>query len=225
MAEFQQSPKAARTLAEDDPSHGVNTVSPLMNGIAFLVFSISWVVFFNLQITSTKEAVLSMLMGGIQITSPAITAEHLLQFTQGTLDRNQTIANSIAWGFQLFMLLLAFPSDRAFVFVHRKYNMERGRTTPRGLAKKTQVMAKMKTYTLIVLMAADVAADFFYASTGHAVISGFNFLIIPNISSPGGFLVSALYTLVINAVNIYIGTEALHRMEDCIDSWSSRKDG
>lgn len=204
MAEQAQ----AQPLGQDDHRQGLTAQSPITYLLGAVFFGAAFIFFTMLQITSTQDAVFGFLQISIH-TPPGMTGPQLLEFINGTLDRNHTIATAIAWGVQCYLLQLAFPSDRAFLMAHKKYNTGMSKS----VSNKALLLAKLKTFVTWTLILGDVITDFMYAAAGHAMVGGMHFFIIPNITNPGGLLVALLYPIVICGVTVFFGAEAFHRLD------------
>lgn len=209
---------AALKLDADDHRQGMTAQSPIELFIGFVVFAGFWIVFSLLQISATQDAVFGFLQLGVRPPS-TMNGQQILDFVNGSLDRNHMIASAIAWAVQLFLFGLSMPSDRQFLHAHKKHNHD---AVSKSVADKALLMAKIKSFVTFVLVGGDILTDFLYAAYGHSLIAGFSFIFIPNIGNWGALLVAFLYPIAICGVTVFAGAEAFRRFDGFIAELGKR---
>lgn len=199
----------AKTMRDDDHRQGMVSNTALTLLLTFIVLGVLWGVFTILQITSTEQAVLGLLQAGVAI-QPGMTVNQAVQFMQGSLDKNQQIANAIGWGVQAFLYMIAFPPDSTFLRMHRK--TKQAGSTPESLMRTARRLSRLKTFLTIVLVAGDVVTDFLYVVSGHAIFP-----------VGGGILLAGLlFPAAVCGVTIFCGRAAIHSLEALVDTLRGR---
>jgi hypothetical protein len=180
-------------LAPDDHRHGLYALSPLTLLVMVAVCAIAYWIFSTLQITSTEQTVYGLLQVGVQLT-PSLTGAQVWQYTSGSLDHYQVIAAAIGWSVQIALLILSFPPDSALLRMHRRYNDQ----VTQSLTMRANVVAKVRTLMMVLLIGGDIATDFWFVASGHAFLglSG---------ATIGVLLVAVIYPTGICFITIYVG--------------------
>lgn len=205
--------ESAAPLPVDDHRQGYTTNSPLSLLVTCLVCIVAFFIFSELQITSTEQAVLGLLAASVTIT-PGMTAQQMQELMAGSLDHYQTIASAIGWAVQIYMLMIAFPADRAFLGAHKKYDT----LNSASLARSAEVRAKIKKGITIALISLDVITDFYYVIEGHTLTNGTIFGFLPDVHSAIGVLiVGVFYPVAICGITVYCGLEGVHRLDALLD--------
>lgn len=206
--------KVTQVLEKDHHLNGIGAPSPASLFVTFLIFGAAAWIFTQLQIASTEQAVFGLLQSNV-IVKPGMTPQQVADFINSNMDRNQTIAYAIGWGVQLFMLMIAFPGDRALLLAHKKYGMAHHSAS---IAKNAELMGKAFKFVLAALVGGDIITDFLYVVSGHNLTSGSILGIIPNVSGSGAgvLLVALLYPTAVCGVTIFCSVQAFRRLEALI---------
>lgn len=158
-------------------------VTALLYGIAFFLGSV-------VQITGTESAVYHLLQSSITIV-PNMTAQQLIDIQNGALSQTNLIAAVIGWGVQIFMIMIAFPTNHPM--------------DPR--------LERLKRGITFLIIGSDIVTDAIYALDGHSVLAGWGF-------APGGFgavIVALLYPMVVCGVTIFCGIQLAHSIDELIN--------
>ncbi len=187
---------AARTVNADNFEHGALTLTPIALLCLTLVTGGAFLIFTNLQVTSTIQAVYGLLQANITATSAS--AQQISNLLNGS-DHINTIALAIGWGVQMALWMIAFPPHIAMLSIHRKYSPHVSRSVDRAADFQT----RLRKFMMFVLIGGDVITDFVFVVSGHNILSwtGFNF----QAGWFGVVLVGLLYPIAICFVTIYMG--------------------
>lgn len=205
-----------KVLSPEDHENALTTSSPAGLLLSTIIYGAAFVIFSQLQIASTEQAVYGFLGMNVYVP-PGSTASQITAFTSGNMDKAQVIASAIGWGVQLAMFMIASPSDRVFLAVHKKYSKQSSASILENAAK----LAKFKQFLVFMLIGGDILTDFLYVIAGHNLIGGsiLGFIPLPSndLGTFGIFIVGIMYPCVICLITIFSLNEALHRLDGLWD--------
>lgn len=198
-----RTPAATNTMATDDYRHGITAHSPLFNLLSGggIIFVWGWANIY--QALTTAQGIVMLLELTIKPTLE-MTAQDLLNLNNMTAQRYSGIASLIAWGIQAYLFFIAFPSDRAFLRAHLRYNREGVNSS---VAEKTLKHADFKEILMWIFITGDIISDAIYAWFG-----GGDLLSLLTPAGGARALVSALFALVMLGLTLYAGQEGFHRL-------------
>lgn len=193
--------KTTQVLSADDHRHGLTAHSPLFNLVsgAGLIGVWGWANVY--QALTTAQAIMMLLQLSVHVSS-SMSAQDLLNLEQLTNDRYSGIASLIAWGVQVYLFLVAFPSDRAFLRAHKKNNG----ATPPSIEGKTRKLSTLKDFLVWAFLVGDILSDAIYAWYGGGDIL--------TLFSPAGgarAFVAILFAAVMLGITLFVGQEGFHR--------------
>ena len=203
------STSATTTLAADHHAHGFTAVVPIPMALSFIACAGAWIIFSQLQIASTEQAVLGLLQSGVQVT-PGMIVPQVQAFKDGNLQHDSTIATAIAWAVQLQILIFSFPVHRMLLASHKRGSLP----TSASITRSAISMAKAQKLLSMLLIGADVVTDALYVLSGKTIGTGNIFGIIPLPSTAGWgiLLISLVYPIAICSVTVFLGIQAVHRL-------------
>jgi hypothetical protein len=189
-------------LPADDPRHGLTAHAPLFNLISGGGIIFIWGCANLYQALTTAQSIVMLLQMTIKPTT-TMTAQDLLNLNNMTAQRYSGIASLIAWGIQAYLFFFAFPSDRAFLSAHKRYNADE---TSASISEKTKALADFKYVLKWTFIVGDIISDGAYAWFG-----GGDLLSILTPAGGARALVSALFAGVMLGLTLYAGQEGFHR--------------
>ena len=200
-ASSTNSTNANSTMRTDDHRHGLYALSPLALVVLILISGGAYVVFSELQITSTEQSVLSLLQVGVQL-HPDMTTGQVVAYLHGTLDHYETIAGAIGYGVQIALLMLSFPPDAALFSLHKKYNVA---VPAPSLGRSASTLAKVRKLFMVILIGGDIVTDFVYVTQGHTLFLMNGWLPVMSSANTGVLIVGVVYPVALCFVTIFVG--------------------
>ncbi len=155
---------------------------------------IAWVWCSIQQITTTHDSVFGLLQGGTIIPTH-MTAQQLLAFLQGSMDKDNKIAYTVAFVTQIIFLSALMPGSP----IHNQ-----------GLRK----------IVVVVFFVLEVTSDLWYASATGASLGG-AFTWVLNLQN-GGWLASLMYIVAMSAGSTLLGIDAFNRLGRLFSAFSGR---